>query len=264
MADDSTRRPAAAAHSIICWVRRSPPCFMTLSLHDVRGFAADDLDQRGGPGHALVGHEGDVDGPADLGEPPARSVRGIGCSTRVRAYGSSRRIERRRLGEGEALVEIYPELDMRSPTAARTGGDAGDAFGGPAPDSLDLRGGEPAAQPPRWLRAAACSGGRGADPGVFSVTSWVRAPPSSEWTGRSSARAFTWRRAISMAAFALGVLRRLAIHEGEGAMEVRRGWLPIRTGASLRDGVVDVGGGQEGVAWGRIDVAPSLRRLRPW
>ena len=66
-----------------------------------------------------------------------------------------------------------------------------------------------------------------------------------------------------MAALASKPSADLAIHEGEGAMEIE-GISADEGGGESRDGVVDVGRGHERIARGRIHVAPSLRRLRLW
>src|SRR5216683_1519854 len=120
------------------------PLLHDLDLHDVRGFAADDLDQRGRSRHALVGHERDVDGPADLGEAGE-----VGARDRLLDEGQRVRLElpdeRHGFGEREALVEIYPEPHAAADRRAN-GGDAGHALGAGA-RYLDLRGGEPATQP---------------------------------------------------------------------------------------------------------------------
>src|SRR6266545_6408856 len=55
----------------------------------------------------------------------------------------------------------------------------------------------------------------------------------------------------------LEALRALAIHEGQRAMEVE-GIAADEGGGESRDGVVDVDRGHEGVARGRVDIAPSL------
>jgi len=55
---------------------------------------------------------------------------------------------------------------------------------------------------------------------AFSVTSWVRAPPSSEWTGKPERPPFTFEERHLDGGLRLEALRDPAIHEGERAMEV--------------------------------------------
>ena len=118
----TTRRPAAAAQSIICRRPQEPALLHDLHLHDVGRLSTDDVDQRGRSRHALVGHERDADRPADLGE-----TGDVGSWKRLlderQRVGLEPSDERHRLGQREALVEI----DAQRQTVADRGPDRGDA-----------------------------------------------------------------------------------------------------------------------------------------
>src|SRR4029450_2280559 len=129
----TTRSPAAAAHSIICCVRRSPPCFMTLT------FTMSAASRR-----MMSISEA---GPVTLSSAMSGMLRARRIA--ARPGGGGVRLawpdDGHRFGEGEALVEIYPEFHAVADRRAN-GGHAGDALRAGA-RHLDLRGGEPAAQP---------------------------------------------------------------------------------------------------------------------
>src|SRR5207249_4758432 len=164
---------------------------------DVCGLEADDVDERGRPRHALVGHERNADRPPNLGQTGDVGPRNRLLDERQRVWLESPD-ERHCLDAGEALVEIHAQRQAVSDGRA-DGRDPRDTLVA-APEILIF-----AVVNPRRSHSpasvAACAGGT-VPIHAFSVTSRVSAPPRSEWTGTSSARPFTSRSAISIAAFA--------------------------------------------------------------
>src|SRR5712692_5678818 len=92
---------------------QQPALLHHLDFHDVGRLAPDYLDQRRGASHALIGHEGDADLPADPGE-----AGDVVTSDRLLDEGEpvwfQLSDEGHSLPEGQALVEVHAKIHARA------------------------------------------------------------------------------------------------------------------------------------------------------
>jgi hypothetical protein len=141
-----------------------------LDLHDVGRLAADDVDQRRRPHHALVGHERDGDPPADLRQ-VRHAIPRHWLLHEHEVVGLEPLDERDGVREGQGLVEVHAERHAPADRLAHRG-HALEAHG-IRPVELDLRRPEPTLEPsPRFF--GGLSRRHGPDPGVNAWTEPLR------------------------------------------------------------------------------------------